>query len=295
MKRKAVIAAIVLVLAMLCAAVAFADDGDAPVLIAPSPTGNGTLEIVKTIPTDGEGGKQPANLAVKIVFDEDMSDENNDRTNASCVKITDPEGKAQSFKLVHHEKYPDELWFVLEDTLASDTKYTVTVSAGIKASSGNTLPAATSFSFNTRDTKIDNKITLAMTMIMMLLMVFLTARSTKKQAAEKAGKKPIEKEKLSQADPYRLSKEKGITVEEAKALIAKEKTKINKKNAENEKAKEKYLEKQAEMEAEIQKRLQMLHDASVYKVKTKGSLKEHGIALPKSVVKMLAARKKNNK
>ena len=77
--------------------------------------------------------------------------------------------------------------------------------------------------------------------------------------------------------------------------IAKEKEKIDKKNASGVKAREKYEADKAAKEAEIERRLKEIHDASVYKVKAKGSLVEHGGTLPKAVLKKQAARRKSKK
>lgn len=279
MKRKAAITALILILIVAFTQFAYAD----------------SLSIIKTVPDDGETGKQPANLAVKIVFSEDMSAEANDAINSGCVKIRDAEGNVQNFKLVHHEKYPNELWFVLESDLETDTEYTVTVSEGIKSTAGNTLTSAKTFSFKTRNTKRDNSVSLALTFGMMALMMFFTTRSVNKQASEQNSAKKAAPEKIAQTDPYRLAREQGISVDEAKAMIAREKDKLNKKSASAARAREKYEKEQAEMEAEIRKRMQDIHDASVYKVKGPGSLKAHGKKLPKYLEKKFAAKKKSNK
>ena len=73
MKRRAVLTAIILIIAVLSANIAFAEN---TILIAPAPSG--TLQIVKTVPDNGEEGKQVTNMAVKIVFDEDVSASAND-------------------------------------------------------------------------------------------------------------------------------------------------------------------------------------------------------------------------
>ena len=292
MKRKAVLTAIALIIAALAATVSFADD---VLLIAPAPAGG--LSIVKTVPNDGEEGKQPANMAVKIVFDQDVSSEANDALNAAGITIKDAEGKVQEFQLVHHPKSPNELWCVLKGDLVTNTEYTVTVSAGVKATSGDTLASDYVFHFKTRNTKIDSTISIILTCAMMGIMVFATMRGTNKQKEENTarGKGAAPQEKLSQADPYRLAREQGISVDEAKAQIAKAKGKIDRKNAQLEKARARYEADKAAKEAEVEKRLKEIHDASVYKVRARGSLVEHGGTLPKAVAKKQAARRKSRK
>ena len=136
-----------------------------------------------------------------------------------------------------------------------------------------------------------------MTIGMMVIMMLATSRAQNKDQEEKTakGKCTAAPEKLAQSDPYRLAKEKGISVDEAKAQIAKEKEKLDKKNASGERARAKYVQAQAEREAEIERRLKEIHDASVYKVKGKGSLVAHGGTLPKAVLKKQAKRRKARK
>ena len=271
--------AVVLILIMAFAQAAFADGG---------------LQIVKTVPDNGESGKQPANMAVKIYFNEDVSDTANDAVNAYHIKIRDAEGKIQYFELVHHPKSPDQLWCVLKSDLTTNTEYTVTVTAGLKANSGNTLTNDYTFTFKTRNTKTDNTISVVLTFAMMGIMIFATMRATTKQEDEKTakGKGASAPEKLAQADPYKLAKAQGISVDEAKAIIAKEKEKLDKRNAHGVKAREKYEADKAAKEAEIERRLQEIHDASVYKVKAKSSLAAHGGTIPKAVLKKQAAKRK---
>ena len=293
MKRRAVLTAIMLIAVMLMANIAFATNDT--LLIAPGPSGS--LQVVKTVPDNGEEGKQITNMAVKIVFNEDVSKTANDAANARCITIKDPEGKTQSFTIVHHPKSPNELWCILEGDLVADTEYTVNVAAGLMSTSGNTLGSAYTFTFKTRNTKIDSTISIFLTIGMMGIMIFATTRAQNKQKDEKTakGKGAAALEKQTQTDPYRLAKERGISVDEAKAIIAKEKEKIDKKNASGIKAREKYEADQAAKEAEIERRLQEIHDANVYKVKARGSLVEHGGSLPKAILKKQAARRKARK
>ncbi len=310
MKRRTAVTAAGLVLVMLFAQCAFASDGmlttTAPPVTSSAPVTssgdvltapNGTLTVVKTVPGDGETGKQPANFAVKIVFSEDMSSTANDAANAKLIKITDAEGKEQAFELVHHEKYPNELWCILKADLVTDTEYTVSVGSGIQATGGNVLASGMSFGFKTRDAKKDSTISIIMTIGMIVIMGVATSQATKKQNDENSGKtgaKVVPAEKIT-SDPYRLAKERGISLDEAKELIAKEKEKEAKRNASAEKARAKFQEAQDKKEAEIQRRLQEIHDASVYKVKGKCSMKAHGKQIPKALAKKLAAKHKKKK
>ena len=117
MKRRAALTAVVLVLIVLFSQVAFAA---------------GDLQVVGTVPENGEEGKQPSNMAVKIIFNEDVSAAANDTFNAGLITIVDPDGKKQDFEITHHPKSPNEIWCVLKGDLITNTEYTVTVQAGVK-------------------------------------------------------------------------------------------------------------------------------------------------------------------
>ena len=82
----------------------------------------GGLEVVKVSPKDGSKSSQPLNAAVKITFNDTMVGAPDIDANASRFKITDPEGKAQPFKMVYSEKYPNELWLVLDGILEQKTE-----------------------------------------------------------------------------------------------------------------------------------------------------------------------------
>ena len=293
MRRKAAFTVLILIMVMLCAFPVFAETGGVTVTSAPV----GGISIIGTVPENGEEGKQPSNMAVKIIFNEDVSDTANDAANAKLITITDADGETQDFEITHHPAYPDELWCILKGDLSANKEYTVKVAAGVRASSGGILSNPYTFSFKTRNTKIDGTISIVMTIGMMVIMMLATMRSQSKQQEEKAvkGKGAVAVEKLSQSDPYRLAKEKGISVDEAKAQIAKEKEKLDRKNASGARARAKYEEARAAREAEIEKRLKEIHDASVYKVKCRGSLAEHGGTIPKAVLKKQAARRKAKK
>lgn len=296
MKKLTAISAAVLLLILTLATPAFATDsslGNTPLLTSTFTYG-GDFSVEKTLPENGAKGLQIANVCVKIVFNKDVSEVKNDINNASKIKISSSDGKAVKFEIKHHPKYTNEIWCLLEEDLAANSEYKVEVSEGITASDGSVLAGAYSSSFNTRNTKTDNTISVILSIGMMVVMVMATTK-TAKNAENNAPKPKTASEKVAQADPYRLAREQGISVEEAKAQIAKEKEKLSRKNASEAKAKEKYDKALAEKEAEIARRVQEIHDASVYKVGSRGSLKAHGHKLPKSLEKRFANSKKSKK
>ena len=285
MKRKAAFTALILIIAFVFCCVSFA--GNKP---------SAELKVLGITPGDGAKWVQPLDMAVKIRLSESVQLEYNDPVNTCSIFITDPDGNEQPFKILHHQDFPDELWCVLKGDLVSDTEYTVTVKAGLKADSGNMLQKDFTSSFRTWNTKLDHIITIcvAAAAAVAFAVFLIVDRIRKKKRTEKSAKESTTSspKKKAETDPYKLAKKKGISVEKARSRIEKDKAKADKKNAARAKAEAK---KKAKREAEIQKRLKKIHDASVYKVKTKGSVLAHGGTLPKALRKKQKQKKKQKK
>ena len=66
-----------------------------------------SLTIVDITPADGSKGYQPANMAVKVRFSEDMMDESAIAANKSKFSITDAEGKALEFDALGYSSVTD--------------------------------------------------------------------------------------------------------------------------------------------------------------------------------------------
>ena len=244
------------------------------------------LEITGVTPKDGTTGRQPANMAVKLKFTEDMTGtESIDAGNKNKITISDAEGKTFDFTIAHSAKYPNELWLVINDTLEQDTEYTVKVAAGISSTSGSTTSQEFVTTFKTRNTKTDGTISTVMLFVMMGLMFFMTTREAKKNMnANDANYALAEAKKLN---PYKIAKQKGISVEEAQAYCDKERAKaqkaVDKQNAEKAKA---AAAKQAELDAaqaRIEAELEAARRANVYSVKRPASVKAAGGNIPKYV------------
>ena len=256
------------------------------------------LEITGVTPKDGATGRQPSNMAVKLKFGEDMTgDESKDTANSEKIKITDPEGKEFAFTIAHSSMFPNELWIVIKDNLASNTEYTVDVQPGIVATSGNSTTDAFTTKFKTRNTATDSTISTVMMVAMIALMIFLTQRETKKQMASTDVNYALAEAK--KLNPYKIAKQKKISLEEAQAYCERERAKaqkaVDKANAEKAKAD---AAKQAEIEAaeaRIEAELAAAHKASVYSVKKRASVKAAGGTIPKSVRNRQKAREEAEK
>jgi len=270
MKRITALLGIILVLAIAMSPMAFASG----------------LQIEKITPADGETGKQPQNMAVKVTFSESMMDEKAILKNKSKFKITDDEGVVQPFEIMYSaEKFPNELWLVLEKTLESDTEYKVEIIPGVLSADGNTLDASMSTTFKTRNTATDAKVSLGLMGVMMLFMFSATSKSAKK-AAEKSSFEESGKIKEENLNPYKLAKIKGISLEEATAYVEKEKAKIAKRQQKLEEEQRKLeAEKAAELLA-IEEELKAAESSlENYKVAKPASIKAAGGKIPKSVIK----------
>ena len=274
-KLAALVAALAIVLASACSV--FASD----------------LDIVKITPKDGAKGKQPTNMAIKIKFSENMNGGDElDTANKDKFTVTDPEGNPVEFVIAHHDKYQDELWLVLTGELASDTEYTFEMKPGIRSTSGSVTSESKTTTFKTRNVKTDSYVSMVFMLAMFGLMFFMSQRENKKQLEKTDANYAYEAAK--KLNPYKIAKQKGISLEEAQAYCDKEKAKakkaLDKANAEKAKAE---AAKQAELDAaqaRIEAEMAAAHDASVYRVKGPRSVKEAGGKLPRSVRNRAKAR-----
>ncbi len=244
------------------------------------------LEITGVTPKDGATGRQPANMAIKLKFSEDMvGDESKDAINTGKITIKNAEGKTYDFTIAHSDKYPRELWIVIKDTLESSTEYTVTAEPGIISTSGNTTAESFTTTFKTRNLKTDSTISMVLMVGMIVLMIFMTQRETKSQMAKTDVNMALAEAK--KLNPYKIAKQKKISLEEAQAYCEKERAKaqkaVDRANAERAKAE---AARQAEIDAaaaRIEAEMSAAHKASVYSVKGPASVKAHGGAIPRSV------------
>ena len=278
MKRRfpALLIAVLLILASVSAV--FADD----------------LTIVDISPADGSKGYQPANMAVKIRFSEDMMDESAIAANQGKFSIVDPDGTEQPYDIVYNaSKYPDELWLVLQNDLEANTEYTVTIQPGIVSSSGSRLAEGLTTNFYTRNTKTDGLVSMGLMLVLMVAMFGMTARSAKKQQ-EKEDPRAAEKALEDSLNPYKLAKQKGISLAEAQAIVEKEKDKLEKKKAKAEAERVKREEMKAEERKKMEEELEFfgtddselkkeLRAEGIYLVKGPKSVKEAGGRVPRSV------------
>ena len=256
------------------------------------------LSIVKVTPKDGATGKQPANMAVKIKFSENMNgDEAMDEANKLKIVIRDSEGTPVDSVIAHHDRYQDELWLVISGELQQNSEYKVDIQPGIRSVSGSVTSEAKTITFKTRNVKTDGIISTVLMIAMFGLMFFFSSRENKKKAAETDVNVALEVAK--KLNPYKIAKQKGVSIEEATADCEKERAKaqkaVDKANAERAKAAAAREAEMAAAEARIEAEMAAAHDASVFKVKGPRSVKEAGGRIPRSVKNRAKAREEAEK
>lgn len=246
----------------------------------------GTLNITDITPSDGETGKHPQNMAVKVSFDQNMIDEAIIASNKAFFSIKNASGVSQQFEIIYSaDKYPGQLWLVLEQPLESNTEYKVEVLPGVRSAKGDVLEKGLATTFRTRNTDTDAKVSLGLMAAMMIFMFSATSKAAKK-TAEKDSFESSGKIKEENLNPYKLAKIKGISLEEATAYVEKEKTKIAKKEQKLEEERKRIEAERAAEIAAIEEELLAAERADgKYHVSRPHSILDAGGKIPKSVVK----------
>ncbi len=204
---------------------------------------SGAFAIVETSPKEGSTNTVSQNVAVKLIFNKDVSADSAREANAEIFKIdtvnVDKDGNETPYSvpytaLYNSEKYPNEVWLLCSEDLVTAQTYTVTVPGTMVSSDGETLGNDFVFEFATRNSKRDNTIYSILMIGFMALMMFFSVRD----AAKKARGDVKQQKKDASVNPYKEAKKKGKTVAEVNAETAKKKAKIEEKEARKEALKE---------------------------------------------------------
>lgn len=186
----------------------------APVALA------GSFGVDKISPTDGEKGIPLENLGVKIFFNEEVYNKDNQKINEKACKLVDNKGKEVPTIVIFNPS-DKKVALVLADTsekklvIKPTTKYTLTVDDTFVSAKGETLGEEIKTSFETLNPSDSMKISMGMMGVMVVGMVFASVKATKKKSEENAA--PTHEEKFN---PYKVAKETGKSLE---AVIAEEK------------------------------------------------------------------------
>ena len=235
MKRRSLIAVLAAIMVMLSSTVCFAAGG---------------LKVVSSYPKDGQKNTSMENLGVKVVFNNQVNDSKQQKTNNKAITLKDAEGKNVPCEILYSNK-AGKMILVIADTenskykVLNNAEYTLTIGAAFKDNDGNLLGQDEVITFKTYNQKMNNFVNMGMMVVMFGGLFLVSARSNNKREEEKEDEKPEEA-----FNPYREAKRTGKTVDEVKAEHQKELDKKAKRKARKHKeepAYEKHFENCAEL------------------------------------------------
>lgn len=215
MKKISTILAAIMILIVINAAPCFAAD----------------FRIESTTPEDGATGTTKENLCVKIIFNQEVGNDESAAANKNAFRIVDENGK-EFPSLIYYNKEDPKYALILADTtkipesgkeaIQDATEYTCIIDGSFRDNAGDTLGQEQKISFTTMNQGQGMIIYMVLMVGMMVAMMGFTIYQTKKDAEEEA------REKIKEVgfNPYKEAKETGKTVEQ---VIA-EHEKKNKKN-----------------------------------------------------------------
>ena len=227
MKSYARVLAIVCVMAM-AAAVALA---------APAFAASGKLNFIKSTPESGKTNVPVENVGIKLFFDGNVTDESVWASNSKCFKLTDSDGLTVDYEAHAGQKAGEEGYILVlavpepvsegqPGQLRQDHDYTLTILGDLMSIDGAVLGQDESIDFRTMDLAANSRLSMTIMVVMLvavMALMFITNWRKMKAEAEAAA--------LAKANPYRIAKDRNISVDDAKALIEKAKEK-NKKQLE---------------------------------------------------------------
>ncbi|MEG0919289.1 MAG: hypothetical protein RR967_02980 [Anaerovoracaceae bacterium] len=195
----------------------------APVALA------GSFGVDKISPTEGEKGIPLENLGVKVFFNEEVYNKDNEKNNAKACKLVDNKGKEVPTVVIFNPS-DKKVALILADTskknlvIKPTTKYTLTIDQSFVSANDEPIGKEIKTSFETLNPSDSMKISMGMMGVMVVGMVFASVKQTKKKAAENAA--PTHEEKFN---PYKVAKETGKSLETVIAEEKKRQAKIAKK------------------------------------------------------------------
>ena len=197
-------------------------------LATPAFAAEGGLRFLRSTPESGSENVPVENVGVKLFFDGNVTDMSVWGNNSKCFKLTDSSGGLINYEAYQGQK-PGEEGYILviaaplteegQTTLLQDhSTYTLTISPDLRSNTGATLGEEVEISFTTMDRAANSRLSMILMVVMMGgVIVFMIVSNVRKTKAE------AEAAALVLANPYRLAKDKKITVDEAKELIEKAK------------------------------------------------------------------------
>jgi hypothetical protein len=202
----------------------------APAVIAAEGSGV-ALRLIEqeSSPQPGTKNLQIQNVGFKLIFDGNVTAESVQDINAKCFTLRDSKDKKIETQVYYGSKRDDYILVIAvpkdndgnSKMLDSKKSYTLTISGKLQSIDGRTLGEDVKMEYTTVDTDGNTKTYMLLMLVVVAVMIAGTVISTKRKAKAEAEAALVQKS----ANPYKLAKEKGITVEQAMARIEKEKQK----------------------------------------------------------------------
>lgn len=211
MKRLGAIVSLTLLIVMMSTSLAFA----------------GTLELVDSYPRDKDGGFQIENTGVKLYFNQDVVNKDNEAINDKAIKILNAKGKKMPIHTYYSTKEEGLVLVLVEGILDTNADYTLQVTDEFISASGEPLLEPINITFKTRDTSKDMAVNMGLMGVMFVGVLVFSSRNMKKQMM----KEQEEKAKEQKVNPYKVSKETGKSVQEIVESDLKEKEKKARKES----------------------------------------------------------------
>ena len=203
-------------------------------MAAPVFAAEGALAFDRSVPREGDTNIPIENVGIKLFFKGNVTDPTVWDYNSKAFTLKDSAGNVIPYTAYPGQK-PGEEGYILvvaapepvaegqPGRLEQSTLYTLTISGELTALGGSRLGEDISVTFETMDLAANSRLSMVIMVLMLVAvfaLMFLTNWRKMKAEAEAAA--------LAKANPYKIAKEKGITVDEAKALIDKAREKNQK-------------------------------------------------------------------
>jgi hypothetical protein len=179
------------------------------------------LEITSCDPDDGDNHMPAQNAGFKLYFDGNVTDDSVKSINSKAFVMTDAEGAEIPVEVFFSSKNDNYILVTAKPesgSLVPKSEYKLTIAESLADANGRTLREKQIISVSTVDTTGNTRIYMLLMVLMVVAMVVMTIVSNKRKARAEADSS--KKEKV--VNPYKLAKEKGISVDEAMAIIEKD-------------------------------------------------------------------------
>jgi hypothetical protein len=183
-----------------------------------------SLELKDSYPQNNGNHMPVQNVGIKLFFNGDVAVDRVWENNAKCFTLRDEKNKKIPIEAHYGTKEKDYILVTAQPKsgrLNPNSDYTLTISDTLVSTDERTLGEDIVIKFTTVDEAGNTKVYMLLMGVMVVGMIAMTVISNKRK--EKAAAEASMK--TEKVNPYKLAKEKGISVEKAMALIEKDRQK----------------------------------------------------------------------